>query len=153
MSPDYYVSQLKLYARYVRNYNPAQTGDQTMRRIAVGADGSKTDYVEAVMKAWQDKVWSWDIEGLSLHSYTTVGWPPAHPSATSSRWRTSAASRGLSSKWSTRSGRVIVWFSTALADPGPAWLALSGKQLPAVQRPSSASPTVVTGPESLPMPG
>ena len=26
-------------------------------------------------------------------------------------------------------------------------------KLPAVQRPSSASPTVVTGPESLPMPG
>ena len=80
MSPDYYVSLLKLYARYVRNYNPAQAGDQAMRRIAVGADGSKTDYVEAVMKAWQDKVWSWDMEGLSLHSYTTVGWPPSHPS-------------------------------------------------------------------------
>ena len=80
MTPDYYASQMKIYARYVRNYNPAQTGDQAMRRVAVGADGSKTDYVEAVMKAWQDKVWSWDIEGLSLHSYTTVGWPPAHPS-------------------------------------------------------------------------
>jgi alpha-N-arabinofuranosidase len=80
MTPDYYASQMKIYARYVRNYNPAQTGDQAMRRIAVGADGSKTDYVEAVMKAWEEKVWSWDIEGLSLHSYTTVGWPPAHPS-------------------------------------------------------------------------
>jgi alpha-N-arabinofuranosidase len=80
MTPDYYVNQLKLYARYARNYNPAQTGDQAMRRVAVGADGGKTEYVEAVMKAWHDKVWSWDIEGLSLHSYTTVGWPPAHPS-------------------------------------------------------------------------
>jgi alpha-L-arabinofuranosidase len=80
MTPDYYVSQMKLYARYVRNYNPAQRGDQAMRRVAVGADGSKTEYVEAVMKAWQDKVWSWDIEGLSLHFYTSVGWPPAHPS-------------------------------------------------------------------------
>jgi alpha-L-arabinofuranosidase len=80
MTPDYYVSQLKLYARYVRNYNPAQTGDQAMRRVAVGADGSKTEYVDAVMKAWHDKVWSWDIEGLSLHSYTSAGWPPAHPS-------------------------------------------------------------------------
>jgi alpha-N-arabinofuranosidase len=80
MTPDYYVSQMKIYARYVRNYNPAQTGDQAMHRVAVGADGSKTDYVEAVMKAWHDKVWSWDIEGLSLHSYTTVGWPPSHPS-------------------------------------------------------------------------
>jgi len=80
MTPDYYVSQLKIYARYVRNYNPAQTGDQAMRRVAVGADGSQTDYVEAVMKAWHDKVWSWDMEGLSLHSYTSAGWPPSHPS-------------------------------------------------------------------------
>jgi alpha-N-arabinofuranosidase len=80
MTPDYYVSQLKLYARFVRNYNPSQVGDQAMRRVAVGADGGKTEYVEAVMKAWQDKVWSWDIEGLSLHSYTSAGWPPAHPS-------------------------------------------------------------------------
>ncbi|HTC43572.1 MAG TPA: alpha-L-arabinofuranosidase C-terminal domain-containing protein [Steroidobacteraceae bacterium] len=80
MTPDYYVSQLKLYARYVRNFNPAQVGEQAMRRVAVGADGGKTEYVEAVMKAWRDKVWSWDIEGLSLHSYTSAGWPPAHPS-------------------------------------------------------------------------
>jgi alpha-L-arabinofuranosidase len=80
MTPDYYVSQMKIYARYARNYNPAQTGDQAMRRVAVGADGNKTEYVEAVMKAWKNKVWSWDIEGLSLHFYTSVGWPPAHPS-------------------------------------------------------------------------
>jgi alpha-N-arabinofuranosidase len=80
MTPDYYVSQLKVYARYVRNYNPAQSGDAALRRVAVGADGGKTEYVEAVMKAWHDKVWSWDIEGLSLHSYTSAGWPPAHPS-------------------------------------------------------------------------
>jgi len=81
MTPDYYVSQLKLYARYVRNFNAAQVGDKAMRRVAVGADGGKTEYVEAVMKAWHDKVWSWDIEGLSLHSYTSAGWPPAHPSS------------------------------------------------------------------------
>jgi alpha-L-arabinofuranosidase len=80
MTPDFYVSELKRYARYVRNFNPAQVGEQTMRRIAVGADGGKTDYMEAVMKAWQEKVWSWDIEGVSLHSYTSAGWPPAHPS-------------------------------------------------------------------------
>ena len=82
MTPQFYVSQLKRYARYARNYNPAQTGAATMQRVAVGADGEKTDYVEAVMKAWHDKVWSWDIEALSLHFYTSVGWPPAHPSAT-----------------------------------------------------------------------
>jgi len=80
MSADYYVSQLKIYSRYVRNYNPAQTGEEAMRRIAVGADGAHSEYTEAVMKAWRDRVWSWDIEGLSLHSYTTAGWPPKHPS-------------------------------------------------------------------------
>jgi len=80
MTPEYYLSQLKIYSRFVRNYNPAQTGEQAMRRIAVGADGGTTDYPEAIMKAWHDKVWSWDIEGLSLHSYTTAGWPPKHPS-------------------------------------------------------------------------
>jgi len=80
MTPEYYLSQLKIYSRFVRNYNPTQTGEQAMRRIAVGADGGVTDYPEAIMKAWHDKVWSWDIEGLSLHSYTTAGWPPRHPS-------------------------------------------------------------------------
>ena len=29
------------------------------------------------MKAWQGRSWSWDIDGLSLHNYTVVKWPPA----------------------------------------------------------------------------
>ena len=80
MTPDYYLDQLKIYSRFVRNLNPLQSGDQTMRRIAVGADGADASYVEADMHAWHDRVWSWSIEGLSLHSYTSAGWPPAHPS-------------------------------------------------------------------------
>jgi len=63
MTPDYYVSQLKIYARYPRNYNLAHP----MRKIAVGPDGADTGYTEAVMKAWQSHVWSWNIDGLSLH--------------------------------------------------------------------------------------
>jgi alpha-N-arabinofuranosidase len=51
-----------------------------MRRIAVGADGGKTDHIEAVMRAWKERPWSWDMEGLSLHFYTSAGWPPKHPS-------------------------------------------------------------------------
>ncbi|HEX6396196.1 MAG TPA: alpha-L-arabinofuranosidase C-terminal domain-containing protein, partial [Steroidobacteraceae bacterium] len=70
---DEYVNHLKVYARYARNYNTAQP----MRRIAVGPDGADTGYTEAVMKAWKNKTWAWDIEGLSLHSYTVVKWPPA----------------------------------------------------------------------------
>src|SRR5690349_13736093 len=73
MTPDEYVNHLKVYARYARNYNTAQP----MRRIAVGPDGADTGYTEAVMKAWKNKTWAWDIEGLSLHSYTVVKWPPA----------------------------------------------------------------------------
>jgi alpha-N-arabinofuranosidase len=32
------------------------------------------------MKAWQNHQWSWDINGLSLHNYTVVRWPPAFAS-------------------------------------------------------------------------
>ena len=74
MTPDEYVNHLKVYARYARNYNTAQP----MRRIAVGPDGADTGYTEAVMNAWKNKTWAWDIEGLSLHSYTVVKWPPSY---------------------------------------------------------------------------
>jgi len=26
------------------------------------------------MKGWQDRKWSWDMQGLSLHIYTVVNW-------------------------------------------------------------------------------
>lgn len=32
------------------------------------------------MKAWQNRQWSWDMNGLSLHNYTVVRWPPASKS-------------------------------------------------------------------------
>ena len=85
MSPDHYVEEMKRYARFTRNYNPAQNGehagDSAMKRIAVGWDSGDSDYTDAVMKAWKSKVWSWDIEGLSLHGYTVEeGWPPHKPS-------------------------------------------------------------------------
>jgi len=31
-----------------------------------------------VMKAWQDRKWSWDIEGISLHNYTVIDWEKKH---------------------------------------------------------------------------
>jgi alpha-N-arabinofuranosidase len=76
MTPEYYTDQLKVYARYARNYN----SKQPMRRIAVGPDGSHTDYTEAVMAAWKNKTWAWDIEGISLHFYTVVKFPPTYKS-------------------------------------------------------------------------
>ena len=39
MTPDYYLGQLKIYSRFVRNFNPAQQGKQQMLKIAVGPGG------------------------------------------------------------------------------------------------------------------
>src|SRR3954464_6470765 len=74
MTPDYYVSQMKVFSRYVRNFNDATV----MQKIAVGPDGADTGYTEAVMKAWQGHNWAWTIDGLSLHSYTVGQWPPSY---------------------------------------------------------------------------
>lgn len=51
-----------------------------MLKIAVGPNEAKTEWTEAVMKAYQARQWSWDMHGLSLHAYTVVKWPPAYPS-------------------------------------------------------------------------
>ncbi len=83
MSPDYYVSQLKIYSRFVRNFNPAQQEKEKMLRIAVGPGGGEPRFIEwteAVMKAYQGRQWSWDMDGLSLHSYTVVNWEKKHAS-------------------------------------------------------------------------
>ena len=83
MTPDYYLSQLKIYSHFVRNFNPAQQGNQQMLKIAVGPGGGEprwTEWTEAIMKAYQTRQWSWDINGLSMHSYTVVRWPPAFAS-------------------------------------------------------------------------
>jgi len=83
MTPDYYLSQLKIYSRFVRNFNPAQQDKQQMLKIAVGPGGGEarwTEWTEVVMKAYEKRQWSWDINGLSLHSYTVGQWPPAFTS-------------------------------------------------------------------------
>ena len=81
MTPEYYVSQLKIYSRFVRNFHPQQQDSDRMLRIAVGPGGDEprfTEWTEAVMKAWQARKWSWDIEGLSLHNYTVMDWQKKH---------------------------------------------------------------------------
>ena len=80
MRPQYYTDLMKRYARFARNYNPAQQADHVMQRIAVGPTDDDTAYTEGVMKAWSERDWSWSIEGLSLHSYTVPHWPPSLPS-------------------------------------------------------------------------
>ena len=83
MTPEYYLDLMKRYTHFVRNYNPAQQKDDQMQKIAVGPGGNEqrwTDWTETVMKAYQQHTWSWDITGLSMHSYTVVKWPPAYKS-------------------------------------------------------------------------
>jgi alpha-N-arabinofuranosidase len=83
MTADYYLSQLKIYSHFVRNFNPEQQDQHQMLKIAVGPGGSETywgDWTEALMKAYANRQWSWDINGLSLHSYTVVRWPPSYKS-------------------------------------------------------------------------
>jgi alpha-L-arabinofuranosidase len=83
MTPDYYLSQLKIYSRFVRNFNPAQQDKQQMLKIAVGPGGGEsrwTEWTDAIMKAYQNHTWSWDMNGLSMHYYTVVKWPPSYAS-------------------------------------------------------------------------
>jgi alpha-N-arabinofuranosidase len=78
MTADYYLSQLKVYSRFVRNFNPAQEKANQMLKIAVGPGGGDeprwTEWTDTIMKAWKTHTWSWDIDGLSLHNYTVVDW-------------------------------------------------------------------------------
>ena len=83
MTTDYYSSQMKIYSRFVRNFNPGQQDKQQMLKIAVGPGGAEprwTEWTETIMKAYQQHTWSWDINGLSMHSYTVGKWPPAFAS-------------------------------------------------------------------------
>lgn len=53
MTADYYLSQLKIYSRFVHNDNPLQHGANHMLEIAVGPGVPETNWTETIMKAWQ----------------------------------------------------------------------------------------------------
>jgi alpha-N-arabinofuranosidase len=74
MTPEFYLDQMKLYGRFVNNFNK----DAPMARIAVGPGTPDTKWTEAVMKTWKERHgWSFNLEGLSMHTYTWFeGWPP-----------------------------------------------------------------------------
>ena len=77
MTPEYYLRQLTIYSRFVRNFNPAQQGNQQMMKIAVGPGGGEarwTEWTDTIMKAWEKRQWSWDMQGLSMHNYTVINW-------------------------------------------------------------------------------
>lgn len=74
MSAEFYLSQLKIFSHFAHNY----AGAGSMQRIAVGPGDADTSYTETIMRAWQTKGWSWDMEYLSLHFYTVGQWPPSY---------------------------------------------------------------------------
>jgi alpha-L-arabinofuranosidase len=83
MTSDFYLDEMKLYSRFVRNFNPDQQDKNQMLKIAVGPGGGEarwTEWTEAIMKAYSKHTWSWDMNGLSMHNYTVVKWPPAYAS-------------------------------------------------------------------------
>jgi alpha-N-arabinofuranosidase len=83
MTPEYYLDQMKLYSRFVRNFNPDQQDHDQMLKIAVGPGGGEarwTAWTESIMKTWAQHTWSWDMNGLSMHNYTVVKWPPSYAS-------------------------------------------------------------------------
>jgi alpha-N-arabinofuranosidase len=83
MTPEYYLDQMKIYSRFVRNSNPEQQEKQQMLKIAVGPGGAEprwAEWTESIMKAYQSHTWSWDMNGLSMHNYTVVKWPPSYKS-------------------------------------------------------------------------
>ena len=99
MTPDYYVSLMKVYSRFVLNMNPAQRSKDQMLKIAVGPGTPDTEWTEAVMKAWKKHTWAWDINGVSLHWYTVPnGWPP-RPPRRSSGWTTTSRRLNPHSSW------------------------------------------------------
>jgi alpha-N-arabinofuranosidase len=76
MSAAEYGFQLKRFAKFVHNWNK----QQPMQKIAVGPGGEKTEYTDMVMKTWKENAdWDWNIDGMSLHSYTVGHWPPSWP--------------------------------------------------------------------------
>jgi alpha-L-arabinofuranosidase len=73
-----YITELKKFASFTTNYNT----NMTTRFVAVGPDSFDEfsfGYTEAIMEAWANKTWTWNIEGLSLHKYTRGGWPAVIP--------------------------------------------------------------------------
>ena len=106
MTPDEYISRMKLFSHFVRSDNPAQGGStvaetlkslasgkfdptklepgpNAMKQIASGPDATNPEFTEALMKAWSKKqAMFWSFQGLSLHSYTFGGGFPFSYSAT-----------------------------------------------------------------------
>ena len=81
--PSITCSQMKRYSRFVRNFNPAQREERAAHaedRGRPGGDGRGGPMDRGGHEGLERPPWSWDIDGLSLHSTPSSGWPPAFPS-------------------------------------------------------------------------
>lgn len=78
MRPEYYADQYRQFASYVRNFDPKQKeGADKMLRIASGANIDDYRWTEEMMKITKDIIFSWGMDGLSLHYYSGFNqWPP-----------------------------------------------------------------------------
>ncbi|ESQ88975.1 alpha-L-arabinofuranosidase [Asticcacaulis sp. AC460] len=83
MTPEHYADVYKTYATFARNYDNAQqlpNGDfdpNGMKRIASGANVDDYKWTEVMMEASTKQIFSWSIDGLSLHYYSGFDqWPP-----------------------------------------------------------------------------
>ncbi len=77
-TPEEYITELKRHLTFTSNYNP----NVNTQFVAVGPDSYDEysfGYTEAIMEAWADRTWTWDIHGLAIHNYTRGGWPPLIP--------------------------------------------------------------------------
>jgi alpha-N-arabinofuranosidase len=82
MKAEEYAAELKKYATFVLNHHPDQQAPaRKMLRIASGPNQGDERFTDVLMSHWKDHIYSWGMEGLSLHSYTGIEkWPPSHPS-------------------------------------------------------------------------
>jgi alpha-L-arabinofuranosidase len=77
-TPQEYITELKRHATFTNNYNP----NVTTQFVSVGPDSYDEfsfGYTEAIMEAWANRTWTWNIQGLAMHNYTRGGWPPVIP--------------------------------------------------------------------------
>jgi alpha-L-arabinofuranosidase len=81
MTAEHYADQYRNFATYARNFDADQSGDKAMKRIASGANADDYHWTEVMMKQYKDVIFSWSMDGLSLHYYSGYNqWPPHYSS-------------------------------------------------------------------------
>ncbi|MDV6333109.1 alpha-N-arabinofuranosidase [Asticcacaulis sp. 201] len=77
MTPEHYTDEFRQFTTYAKNYNPAQTGDKRMKKIASGANVDDYNWTETFMKNKGG-----EVDALSLHFYSGFEqWPPYQPAS------------------------------------------------------------------------